>query len=357
MMWKMSNKKRKMAFLTALIGSLMAGSSVGAANLMATIPSDYTNSQMGGVTGSRVTTKVDAEPLAGAVQDLNGDAATFSVFINGESQIFLRQYTYSTVALKGSVLMDADGDWASVNNPTGEITAVPNAHAAVGYGNTIYATGYDLGQVGIAHVVDDQIAEDTTKTVNLKQDIKEKTGDVDAASYDTYKDTNGNVQFTSVHGEGLLIKDGYLYVAASVNKKGGADDYDNGYLLQYKIKNDGSLEYRDYARIGKNTDKVRLNSYNNLILATAVGGYQNYGKLNPESALNYVDVSDNHIGQIHETRSVHLPEQVKNDGYDFRDMKVLPNGTVYILKYVLSETGNKSGFTGKVYQTTMANLM
>lgn len=359
MMWKMSNKKRKMAFLTALIGSLMAGSSVGAANLMATIPSDYTNSQMGGVTGSRVTTKVDAEPLAGAVQDLNGDAATFSVFINGESQIFLRQYTYSTVALKGSVLMDADGDWASVNNPTGEITAVPNAHAAVGYGNTIYATGYDLGQVGIAHVVDDQIAEDTTKTVNLKQDIKEKTGDVDAASYDTYKDTNENVQFTSVHGEGLLIKDGYLYVAASVNKKGGADDYDNGYLLQYKIKNDGSLEYRDYARIGKNTDKVRLNSYNNLILATAVGGYQNYGKLNPESALNYVDVSDNHIGQIHETRSVHLPEQVKNDGYDFRDMKVLPNGTVYILKYVLSETGgsNKSGFTGKVYQTTMANLM
>lgn len=359
MMWKMSNKKRKMAFLTALIGSLMAGSSVGAANLMATIPSDYANSQMGGVTGSRVTTKVDAEPLAGAVQDLNGDAATFSVFINGESQIFLRQYTYSTVALKGSVLMDADGDWASVNNPTGEITAVPNAHAAVGYGNTLYTTGYDNGQIGLAKVNGKQLVENKLKTVNLKTDIKEKTGDVDAASYDTYKDTNGKVQFTSVHGEGLLIKDGYLYVAASVNKKGGADDYDNGYLLQYKIKNDGSLEYRDYARIGKNTDKVRLNSYNNLILATAVGGYQNYGKLNPESALNYVDVSDNHIGQIHETRSVHLPEQVKNDGYDFRDMKVLPNGTVYILKYVLSETGgsNTSGFTGKVYQTTMANLM
>ena len=359
MMWKMSNKKRKMAFLTALIGSLMAGSSVGAANLMATIPSDYTNSQMGGVTGSRVTTKVDAAPVVGAVQDLNGDAATFSVFINGESQIFLRQYTYSTVALKGSVLMDADGDWASVNNPTGEITAVPNAHAAVGYGNTLYTTGYDKGQIGLAKVNGKQLVENKLKTVNLKTDIKEKTGDVDAASYDTYKDTNGNVQFTSVHGEGLLIKDGYLYVAASVNKKGGADDYDNGYLLQYKIKNDGSLEYRDYARIGKNTDKVRLNSYNNLILATAVGGYQNYGKLNPESALNYVDVSDNHIGQIHETRSVHLPEQVKNDGYDFRDMKVLPNGTVYILKYVLSETGgsNKSGFTGKVYQTTMANLM
>ena len=354
-MWKMSNKKRKMAFLTALIGSLMAGSSVGAANLMATIPSDYLNSQMGGVTGSRVTTKVDAAPVVGAGKNLNGDPATFSVFINGESQIFLRQYNYSTVALKGSVLMDADGDWASVNNPTGEITAVPNAHAAVGYGNTLYTTGYDKGQIGLAKVNGKQLVENKLKTVNLKTDIKEKTGDVDAASYDTYKDTNGKVQFTSVHGEGLLIKDGYLYVAASVNKKGGADDYDNGYLLQYKIKNDGSLEYRDYARIGKNTDKVRLNSYNNLILATAVGGYQHYGKLNPESALNYVDVSDNHIGQIHETRSVHLPEQVKNDGYDFRDMKVLPDGTVYVMKYTLRGTGGK--FTGRVYQTTMANLM
>lgn len=354
MMWKMSNKKRKMAFLTALIGSLMAGSSVGAANLMATIPSDFHNSQMGGVTGSRVTTTVDAAPVVGAVKNLNGDPATFSVFINGESQIFLRQYTYSTVALKGSVLMDADGDWASVNNPTGEITAVPNAHAAVGYWNTLYTTGYDNGQIGLAKVNGKQLVENKLKTVNLKTDIKEKTGDVDAASYDTYKDTNGEVQFTSVHGEGLLIKDGYLYVAASVNKKGGTDDYDNGYLLQYKIKNDGSLEYRDYARIGKNTNNVRLNSYNNLILATAVGGYQHYGKLNPESALNYVDVSDNHIGQIHETRSVHLPEQVKNDGYDFRDMKVLPDGTVYVMKYTLSATGGE--FTGRVYQTTMANL-
>ena len=363
MMWKMSNKKRRMAFLTALIGSLMAGSSVGAANLVATVPSDYTNSQMGGVSGSRVTTKVDDTPLTGVVQGLNGDPAMFSVFINGESQIFLRQYTYSTVALKGSVLIDADGDWASANNPTGEITAVPNLHAAVGYGNTLYTTGYDKGQIGLAKVNGKQLVENKLKTVNLKTDIKEKTGDVDAASYDTYKDTNGKVQFTSVHGEGLLIKDGYLYVAASVNKKGGTDDYDNGYLLQYKIKNDGSLEYRDYARIGKNTDNVRLNSYNNLILSTAIGGYQNYGnQSNPESALNYVDVSDNHIGRIHETQSVHLPEQVKNDGYDFRDMKVLPNGSVYILKYTLSGSGGSStqdavsGFNGRVYKTTMSNL-
>lgn len=359
MMWKMSNKKRKMAFLTALIGSLMAGSSVGAANLMATIPSDYANSQMGGVTGSRVTTKVDAAPVVGAVKNLNRDPATFSVFINGESQIFLRQYTYSTVALKGSVLMDADGDWASVNNPTGEITAVPNAHAAVGYGNTLYTTGYDNGQIGLAKVNGKQLVENKLKTVNLKTDIKEKTGDVDAASYDTYTDTDGSIQTTTVHGEGLLVKDGYLYVAASVNLKAGYDNYDNGYLMQYKINSDGGLSYNGYARIGKNTDQVKLNNYNHLILNTSIGGYQNYGFGNKETSLDYVNITGNNIGNLHDKKSIILPEQVKNDGYDFRDMKVLPDGTVYVMKYILSDAGgdNKSGFTGRVYQTTMANLM
>lgn len=359
MMWKMSNKKRKMAFLTALIGSLMAGSSVGAANLMATIPSDYANSQMGGVTGSRVTTKVDAAPVVGAVKNLNRDPATFSVMLDGESKIFLRQYVYGVTDLKGSILMDADGDWASGANPTGVIKAVPNAHAVTGFGNTIYATGYNQGQVGIAHIVDNQIAEDTTKTVDLKKDIKEKTGDIDAKAYDTYTDTNGSIQTTTVHGEGLLVKDGYLYVAASVNLKGGYDNYDNGYLMQYKINSDGGLSYNGYARIGKNTDQVKLNNYNHLILSTSIGGYQNYGFGNKETSLDYVNINGNNIGNLHDKKSIILPEQVKNDGYDFRDMKVLPDGTVYVMKYTLSDVGgdNKSGFTGRVYQTTMANLM
>lgn len=362
MMWKMSNKKRKMAFLTALIGSLMAGSSVGAANLMATIPSDYTNSQMGGVTGSRVTTKVDADPVVGAVKGLNKDPATFSVMLDGKSKIFLRQYVSGDTELKGSILMDADGDWASSSNPTGVTQAVPNAHAVTGFGNTIYAAGYDQGQVGIAHVVGNRIVEDINKTVDLKQDIKEKTGDVDAKKYDTYTDTNGSIQKTSVHGEGLLVKDGYLYVAASVNLKGGYDNYDNGYLMQYKINSDGGLSYNGYARIGKNTDQVRLNNYNHFILNTSVGGYQNYGSRNEETSLDYVDINGNNIGNLHDKNSIILPEQVKNDGYDFRDMKILPDGTVYVMKYTLSGGGGTgrqgdSGFNGKVYKTTMANLM
>lgn len=90
-----------------------------------------------------------------------------------------------------------------------------------------------------------------------------------------------------------------------------------------------------------------------------MGGYQNYGFGNKETSLDYVNINGNNIGNLHDKKSIILPEQVKNDGYDFRDMKVLPDGTVYVMKYTLSDVGgdNKSGFTGRVYQTTMANLM
>ena len=138
---------------SAGVSCLTAGGYQGyAANLAAAVASDYANSQMGAVTGSRVTTKVDSALQAGAVKDLNGDPATFAVNINGKSNIYLRQYTYSTTDLKKSTLMEAQGNWNAVSNPAGELTAVPNAHAMVGYGNFLYGTGYDLGKIGIAEV-------------------------------------------------------------------------------------------------------------------------------------------------------------------------------------------------------------
>ena len=64
--------------LTALVmGSLLYGSAANAANLVSTIPSDYGNSEMGTVTGSRVTTHVDAAPQSGVLKNLNRDPASF----------------------------------------------------------------------------------------------------------------------------------------------------------------------------------------------------------------------------------------------------------------------------------------
>lgn len=65
---------------------------VDAANLMVTIPSNYSSSIMGTITGSRVTTTVDGTPQAVRTKNLNGDPGVFNINVQGQSKIFLRQY-------------------------------------------------------------------------------------------------------------------------------------------------------------------------------------------------------------------------------------------------------------------------
>ena len=63
-------------------------------------------------------------------------------------------------------------------------------------------------------------------------------------------------------------------------------------------------------------------------------------------------INNNVLNQ--ESKSVVLPENVKSNGLDFRDMTVWPNGTAYILAYNLATGGGGSNL--KVYKTTVANL-
>ena len=51
---------------------------VDAANLMVTIPSNYSSSIMGTITGSRVTTTVDGTPQAVRTKNLNGDPGVYA---------------------------------------------------------------------------------------------------------------------------------------------------------------------------------------------------------------------------------------------------------------------------------------
>ena len=335
------NSRKKSAILAAVLGSCLFGHSAGAANLVAGIPSDYTNSQMGAITGSYVTTDVDSKPAAGVVTDLNRDPALFNIIVNGESKIFLRQYTYSTTELKSNVIMDADGDWNAKDLPAGKITDVPNAHAAAASGNILFTSGYDLGQIGVAKIGNTSITEDVSKTVNLKNDIIRYCGG-------SYTDA------ATVHGEGLLVKDGYLYVMASVNINGGYQDYDDGYLMQYRIGNDGSLAWQGYTRMGRNTDTPRMNLYNDMILVSAIGGYQNYGGGNKETSIDVASITGGQLDTFY-SRKINVPNNVSSKGLDFRDLKVLPNGTAYIMTYNLSGSGG--GINSRIYKTTMANLM
>ena len=98
-----------------LAAGILTGAVIGvqlptdAANLMVTIPSNYSSSIMGTVTGSRVTTTVSGTAKT-VRNNLNGDPGVFNINVNGQSKIFMRQYNYSTSAdsLIPNEILDTD---------------------------------------------------------------------------------------------------------------------------------------------------------------------------------------------------------------------------------------------------------
>lgn len=341
-----NSQKIRRAFYVAgiLTGMFMVPEMpVDAANLMVTIPSNYSKSIMGTITGSRVTTTVDGTPQK-VREGLNGDPGVFNINVQGQSKIFLRQYTYSTTNLKANEILDANGDFNSPD-ASGTLTWTANPHAVTTWGNYVYAAGYDLGNIAIGKIAGTTLTEITDKytVTNLLSDIKDKTGDASVGEY-TSK--------TAAHGEGLAVRGNDLYALASVNKDGTYSNYDDGYLMHYTIKSDGTLEYKDYTRIGKNTDESRVNMYNDHIFVSAIGGMQNYGAGNAETSITAATLTNGAVSK-EKTKSITVPTRVKATGQDFRDLKILPNGTAYVMTYNLGTSG---GIDTTIYQTTVSNL-
>lgn len=342
-----NSQKIRRAFYVAgiLTGMFMVPEMpVDAANLMVTIPSNYSSSIMGTITGSRVTTMVDSAPQK-VREGLNGDPGVFNINVQGQSKIFLRQYTYSSkpADLKINEILDADGNF-NVADASGKLVHAANPHGVTANGNYVYATGYDLGRISISQIQGTALTEINKNTpVDLLVDIKDKTGDASVGEY-TSK--------TAAHGEGLAVRGNDLYALASVNKDGTYSNYDEGYLLHYAIKSDGTLEYKDYTRIGKNTDESRVNMYNDHIFISAIGGMQNYGAGNAETSITAATLTNGAVSK-EKTKSITVPTRVKATGQDFRDLKILPNGTAYVMTYNLGTSG---GIDTTIYQTTVSNL-
>lgn len=342
-----NSQKIRRAFYVAgiLTGMFMVPEMpVDAANLMVTIPSNYSSSIMGTITGSRVTTMVDSAPQK-VREGLNGDPGVFNINVNGQSKVFLRQYTYSSkpADLKVNEILDADGNF-NVADVSGKLVHAANPHGVTANGNYVYATGYDLGRISISQIQGTALTEINKNTpVDLLVDIKDKTGDASVGEY-TSK--------TAAHGEGLAVRGNDLYALASVNKDGTYSNYDEGYLLHYAIKSDGTLEYKDYTRIGKNTDESRVNMYNDHIFISAIGGMQNYGAGNAETSITAATLTNGAVSK-EKTKSITVPTRVKATGQDFRDLKILPNGTAYVMTYNLGTSG---GIDTTIYQTTVSNL-
>lgn len=346
----MSNVKSEKLQKAILVAGILTGAVIGvqlptdAANLMVTIPSNYSSSIMGTITGSRVTTTVDG--TAKTVREkLNGDPGVFNINVNGQSKVFMRQYNYSTDpdSLIANEILDSDGDF---NTPTasGKLTKTANPHGVATWKNYVYSVGYDLGNIAIGKIDGALLTEITTDTNvhNLLKDIK-ATKDASIGDYTTN---------AAAHGEGAAVRGNDLYVIASVNKNGGYSDYDDGYLMHYTIKSDGTLDYKDYTRIGKNTDESRVNMYNDHIFVSAIGGMQNYGAGNAETSITAATLTNGAVSK-EKTKRITVPTSVKATGQDFRDLKILPNGTAYVMTYNLGSAG---GIDTTIYQTTVSNL-
>ena len=334
------SKSKKAAILASIMGGWMIGGSAFAANLLITVPSDYTSSNMTAITGSRVTDKVDSKANVAVIESLNRDPGTYSFVLDGKSMFLLRQYNYSTVDLIPSKVIGADTTWSKDEvYPSGIITKGANPHSAAGYNGYIYVGDYDLGTIGVVKYDKNVLTEEVSKSRNLMEDLNTYCG----------------MSYSSpgwVHGEGMVVKNGQLYVVVSINPKGGQNSYDDSIIMQYQIKDDGSLEYVNYTCSARNPDSVKLNNYNDILLHTGIGGRQYVGQGNSESAITLATINNNVLDQA--SKSVVLPENVKSNGLDFRDMTVWPNGTAYILAYNMATSGGGSNL--KVYKTTVANL-
>ena len=124
-------------------------------NLFAYSVSNYADTEVGAIRGSRMDTEVDAAPAknkAGTIE--NGDVACFN-FRNRQqkSMLWLREYVYNTPSPILSPIVEAQGDWAQpvVNAAWG---AVLNGHAAASSGRWLFATGYDLGKIAVIDMDD-----------------------------------------------------------------------------------------------------------------------------------------------------------------------------------------------------------
>ncbi len=370
---RMSPAKKK-AILAMLLGEciLFTPAVMADSVLAVTVPSDYANSEAGTVTGSRVTTRVNAVPNEGVLKDLNRDPGFYPLNFNGESGVALRQYTYSTTNLKNSYLytIGADGELKEI--ASGQLSNVPNMHAAASIGNYILGTGYDYGRIGVGYV---DIAKKTItetnageKKTDMKVDIIKYFGNGKEPGWDDEKST--------VHGEGLYVRGNNVYALAMVNPNGDYMTYHDTFLMHYRLTDTGTLECVSYDKVGKNTDTGRINSYNDYFFVSSIGGMQNYGYPNnapgSHASINAVRLAGSdgslrgdstHPAMAADTECV-IPGNVKNvdanlynngGGTDFHDMKVMPDGTAYIYGYVLFPSSE--GFVSHIYQTTVSNLL
>ena len=351
-------RRRSRLHLSALVlGGLFYGSTACAADLVTATASDYTHGDVGTVTGSRVTTDVDVTVRKEVLKDQGGDIALYNFHQDDLSRLLMRSYDFNHPTALPSLLYDAGTlGTAGAKLAEGTITASPNTHSVAVTNTAIYATGYDLGKIGVAKRTGAALTENTGATIDLKNDIKNHAGHNFNGNYEIHENDGTVTQKTSseaaakVRGEALLIDGDNLYAAASINPEGGYSPYDDGYLLHYKIQSDGTLAYESAARIGRNVGN-RISKFNDTLFIAGGGGMQRASGNKNHSEISAVTLDA--AGKLGSpTTHIMGKNLLGASGEDIHDIKVLPNGTAYILAWNMQGSG-----VGHVYQTTVSNLL
>ncbi|TWH49254.1 autotransporter outer membrane beta-barrel domain-containing protein [Sporomusa sp. KB1] len=326
------NRALALRVTAALLGGYLYTMPVLAADLGVVTTYSYGGTaagQVGTITGSRVEATVDAQGQVKIDSGINADAQSFSIIDdNGQVRILIRQ---RTEAGKQSLVVDPEGNWKAAVAST-DLTPEPNIHAVAYKGNYLFATGYDYGRLVVA---------DSAK--NYQQ---AHVYEVPAAVRNA---TTGYSNLTAYHGEGLVVRGNELYALFTCNPQGGVDTYADSFVIHYTIAADGSLVYKDYTRVGKNT--MDMKEYNNVLLTASSGGYQYGGQANDETALHYVRLDETGkpvAGKV----TYKGAEALKGE---YRNVTVTPDGFAYVF------TGNYdnswAGMKGAVYRTTVSNLL
>ena len=349
--------RRSRLRLSALVfGGLICGSTASAADLVTATASDYAHGDVGTVTGSRVTTDVDTTVHKEVLKDQGGDIALYNFHQDDLSRLLMRSYDFNHPTALPSLLYDAGTlGTAGAKLAEGTITASPNTHSVAVAGTTIYATGYDLGKIGVAKRTGATLTENTGAAIDLKNDIKTHAGHNFNGNYEIHENDGtvthrtGSEAAAKVRGEALLVDGENLYAAASINPEGSYSPYDDGYLLHYKIQSDGTLAYESSARIGRNVGN-RISKFNDTLFIAGGGGMQRSSGNKNHSEISAV--TRDAAGKLTAAKHIKGKALLGATGEDIHDIKVLPNGTAYILAWNMQGSG-----VGHVYQTTVSNLL
>ena len=325
--------------LTALVlGGLLFTSTASAANLLEGIANGTTSGRIGVVTGSRVTTQIWGVEKDKVVTGLNTDSDLLNFLMNGTSYNYVRQYKYgSSDPLEGYLYNDKIEKIATTDQ-----AEMQNTHAVAGDDQGhVFTTDYDQGKIAVSHIEGDRLKANSALTRDIFEDVLEKAGA--AATAEGYE-----LGTTKFHGEGLRVIDGKLYALATLNKDGSYDNYGESWLIRYDIDpTTGVLTWKDYKRMGKNADKSRINVYNNKIAVSFMSGKQVPGG-GQTGDIYVADFSSSGT----DAEPVRRPANVQ---CEIRDLKVLPNGTAYVLTY--DQDAGYHHITPHIYQTTISNLM